>query len=336
MKKRVTIKDIAELASVSETTVSRFLNKKFEYMAESTRAKIEKVIEESGYRPSNIARSLKSNRTNLFGAVIADIENPFSSLIIEGLTNRADELDYTLMISITNDSLEKEKKTIDTFIDNGVDGIIVQPVSTDGMHLKEISQSTPIVLIDRKVKNFETDTVTTNNYEAGTQLMKHLVGNGFKTISFVSEDIKDHSVREARYQAFIDTVNNDETITTPTYIIDRKKPSEIENKLEEFKSLPKPRVLVASNGLVQLTLLNILKEKSCKIEDDFYMAGFDNYNWSTMFGEKGITTIAQDSYQIGAEAVTLLFDRVTKDVHGTKPVGKELKSKLFIRGTALN
>lgn len=333
MKKRITIKDIAELASVSETTVSRFLNKKFEYMSEATREKIEKVVEEVGYRPSNIARSLKSNRSNLFGAVIADIENPFSSLIIEGLTNRADELDYTLMISVTNNSIEKEQEAIHTFLDNRVDGLIIQPVSSKGIHLKEVSQSIPIVLIDRDVENFDADIVTTNNYEVGSQLMTHLKEVGFQTIGFVSEEIKENSVRESRYQAFKDNVEAERDLTHVTYIIDRKNTNDIEGKLKEFMTLPKPRVIVASNGLVQITLLDILRKNNYELNKDFYFSGFDNYKWSTMFGEKGITAIAQNSYQLGAEAVNLLFECVNDKDIKRKPVNKELVSELIIRDT---
>lgn len=336
MKKRITIKDIAELASVSETTVSRYLNKKYEYMSEATREKIEQVVEEVGYRPSNIARSLKSNRSNLMGAVIADIENPFSSLIIEGLTNRADELEYTLMISITNNSLEKEKEAINTFLDNRVDGLIVQPVSSAGAHLKEVSKSIPIVLVDRTVDDFETDLVTTNNYEMGTQLMQHLKGAGFQSISFVSERIENNSVREARYQAFIDSMADEEEITHSTIIIDRKDTKDIDAQLEAFMSLPAPRVLMASNGLVQITVLDRLKKMQYKMNEDFYLCGFDNYMWSTMFGDKGITAIAQDSYELGAEAVNLLYDRVTKKVTKKQPLRKELSSELIIRDTAIN
>lgn len=305
-------------------------------MSDATREKIAQVVEEVGYRPSNIARSLKSNQTNLFGAIIADIENPFSSLIIEGLTNQADELDYTLMISITNNSLEKEKEAINTFLDNQVDGLVVQPVSSNGAHLKKANESIPIVLIDRQVMDFETDTVTTNNYESGTKLMQHLKENGFKTISFVSETIADNSVREIRHQAFIENMQGEGDITSRTYIIDRKNMTEIKTYLEEFMTLPKPRVLVASNGLVQMTLLDILKRNDYRIEHDFYLAGFDNYAWSTMMGEKGITAIAQDSYQLGAETVSILYDRVTNRKKDKEPIYKELVSELIIRGTKLN
>lgn len=336
MKKRITIKDIAELASVSETTVSRYLNNKFEYMSEATREKIEQVIEEVDYRPSNIARSLKSKRSNLIGAVIADIENPFSSLIIEGLTNRADELDYTMMISITNNSLEKEKEAINTFLDNRVDGLIVQAVSSESAHLKKVSHTIPIVLIDRTVNEFETDIVTTNNYEAGSQLMAHLIEEGFQSLSFVSEAIEHNSVRKIRHQAFVDGVADKENMMHSTILIDRKDVDDIDRQLETFMSLPAPRVLVASNGLVQMTVLDRLKKMHYKMNDDFYIAGFDDYTWSTMFGNEGITTIAQDSYQLGAEAVNLLYNRLSGKVAKKEPVKKELISQLVVRDTGIS
>lgn len=157
VQKRATIKDIAEQAGVSGTTVSRYLNGKFNYMSEETKKRIEIVIDELGYRPSNIARTLKSNKSKLVGAVIADIENPFSNKIIKGLTDKANELGYSLMISVSNNSVEKENESIARFLDNQVDGLIINTVGENEPTLKKIQKQIPLVLIDRDVTSFKAD-----------------------------------------------------------------------------------------------------------------------------------------------------------------------------------
>lgn len=332
-EKRVTIKDIAAAASVSETTISRFLNKKFEYMSEETRLRIEEVVEELNYRPSNIARSLKSNKSNLYGAVIADIENPFSNMIIKGLLDRSNELGYSLMIAISNNSVKREQEAIRNFLDYEVDGLIVNATSRAENNFDEIGKNTPVVLIDRKVDNYEADFVSSNNYELSLELTSHLVESQFASIGYFSEDIQDNSVRELRYQAFQESLEKQKEIHSQTWIVDFNEEKDVLEKLEEFLTLPAPRVIVAGNGLVQMNLLQLLIENNYKLKKDFYFAGFDDYSWSTMISEDGITSIAQDSYNLGRESINLLYERTTKERTEKEKVERIVAGELIIRGS---
>lgn len=335
--KRITIKDIAKEAGVSETTVSRFLNKKFEYMGHETRLKIEKVVKELNYRPSNIARSLKSNKSKLLGAVIADIENPFSNIIIKGLIDKSNELGYSLMISISNNSIEKEDEGIRSFIDNGVEGLVVNTVTDSEVLLKEVNETTPVLLIDRSIDNLDVDLVTSNNYELGSELMTHLIESGYKRIGFFSEEMTNNSVRQIRHQAFIDSSKEMEGINAETFIIDREKPDETVRMLETFLDADEPPVIVAGNGLIQLALLKVLRELTYKFGEDYGFCGFDDWDWSTVVGKDGITSISQDSYSLGTESVDILHKRITQELKKEEPILKTIKGKLIVRGsTRLN
>ena len=86
-KNKITIQDVADMAGVSKTTVSRYINGKYEYMSEETRQRIGQIIEKTGYMPSTSAQSLKSNRTGLIGLLIADIGNPFSTALLTSITD---------------------------------------------------------------------------------------------------------------------------------------------------------------------------------------------------------------------------------------------------------
>lgn len=331
--KRITIKDIAKEAGVSETTVSRFLNKKFEYMGYDTRLKIEKVVKELNYRPSNIARSLKSNKSKLLGAVIADIENPFSNIIIKGLIDRANALGYSLMVSISNNSIERENEGIRTFIDNGVEGLIVNTVTDSETLLKEVSETTPVLLIDRNINNLDVDLVTSNNYELGSELLTHLIESGYKKIGFFSEEMKNNSVRQIRHQAFIESTKDVEGIEAETFIIDREKPEQTIKLLERFLDSETPPVIVAGNGLIQLALLKVLKEIDFEFREDYGFCGFDDWDWSTVVGKDGITSISQNSYSLGTESIDILHKRITNKLKDKEPILKTIKGKLVVRGS---
>ena len=129
MAKKLTIKDIAELAQTSKTTVSFYLNGKYEKMSQETRDKIKRVIEETNYKPSIVARSLNSKRTKLIGVLIGDITNSFSNQIVKGIEDIAHQNGYQVMIGNSNYNQESEDKYIESMLLLGVDGFIIQPTS---------------------------------------------------------------------------------------------------------------------------------------------------------------------------------------------------------------
>ncbi|MFR2030999.1 MAG: LacI family DNA-binding transcriptional regulator [Collinsella sp.] len=119
------IKDIAAEAGVSPATVSRYLNNRPGQMTEETRARIAAVIERTGYRPRAAARNLRSSRTNLIGVILADIANPFSSAMLEGLSASAAARGCSLMTAISGNDPAKEAESLTRLIDAGVDGLVV-------------------------------------------------------------------------------------------------------------------------------------------------------------------------------------------------------------------
>lgn len=128
---RVTIKDIAEQAGVSPATVSRFLNKRYGSMSPETRDRIAQVIERTGYKPNNAARSLRLDRTNTIGVILADIRNPFSSAMLEELSQQAAQRGCSIVTAISSNNSQSEAEALERLVDAGVDGIIVNTCSND-------------------------------------------------------------------------------------------------------------------------------------------------------------------------------------------------------------
>lgn len=129
MSEKFTIKDIAELAQTSKTTVSFYLNGKYEKMSKETRERIERVIRETDYKPSVVARSLNSKNTKLIGVLIGDITNTFSNQIVKGIEEEAHKSGYQVIIGNSNYNQESEDKYIESMLMLGVDGFIIQPTS---------------------------------------------------------------------------------------------------------------------------------------------------------------------------------------------------------------
>ncbi|MCC9753196.1 LacI family DNA-binding transcriptional regulator, partial [Streptococcus agalactiae] len=107
--KKMTINDIAQLSKTSKTTVSFFLNQKFEKMSDETRQRIQEVIDETGYRPSTIARSLNSKKTKLLGVLIGDITNTFSNQIVKGIEHITKQKGYQIIVGNSNYDAKSEE-----------------------------------------------------------------------------------------------------------------------------------------------------------------------------------------------------------------------------------
>lgn len=334
--KHATISTVAEAAGVSTTTVSRYLNKKYEYMSLKTRNRIEQVIDEMNYRPSSIARGLKSKKTNLLGVVIADIENPFSSILMKGVNDICRQRDYQMLILNTDNSQQNEEEGILSLIDHNVDALLINPTGYSSPIYAEMKKSNiPVVLIDRQIKNFFFDSVTSNNYDVTFQATAYLIKNHYTRIFFVSETIDSISTRSIRKKAVEDVLeralsqNRDES----TLIIEKNNPIAIKEKLMQLKRLysDEKMALFAVNGQVLLILLQILHELHWSIPGEIGIYGYDDWGWGELI-PPGITVIQQDPYEMGRKSAKLLIDRLEGKRSGA-PELFELPANLVIRGS---
>ena len=174
-KNKVTIKDIANMAGVSKTTVSRYINGKYEYMSEETRQRIKKIIKKVDYFPLTSAQSLKSNRTGLIGLLIADIGNPFSTALLTSITDTLHSDGYNVLVANSNNSPELEEEYLKSFVSRGVDGVIINPVLWENRKIISLSdKGLPVVLLDREIKGCDLDIVYLENTLSIVNAVKHV------------------------------------------------------------------------------------------------------------------------------------------------------------------
>jgi LacI family kdg operon repressor len=331
---KITINDVAKIANVSKTTISRYLNGKFEYMSTESRDKIQQIIKELNYRPNNLARSLKSNKSKLIGIIVEDITNPFYSILIKGIGDSCKEYGYNfVMANIDNDSV-LEREYILSLLDHRVEGFIIQSTCENNDFLIEMShRGIPIIMVDRVIKPLLFDTLTTNDYQITYNAMQHLLDSGFQKIGFFTQKIRNISTRIIRSQAYTDACKQMFNQEPQIYIIDGDLDStadSIKNFLEANKKQRK--AVFTTNGLAMLNVLKAVNVLGLRIPQDLGICGYEELSWTGLIGP-GITAIFQPSYELGQKCVDRLMKRINQRKRNTKPRVIELPCQLIIRGS---
>lgn len=326
--KRPTIKDVASQAGVSTTTISRFLNGKYDSMSEGTRNRIEQIINESGYRPSNIARSLKSKHSRLIGVIISDISNPFFSTLLDTINQKALRAGYSLLISISNNSAASELSLIKKYIDNGVDGLLINTVGCNNEIIEQISQSVPVVLLDRDIDTLRLPVVTSNNYELMEKILIHLKDECFDQAVLLTEDLSTSSIRRLRADAFQSVCQN-LRFKGQIFEVEHKNEKQIENLICSLISPDSITAFITTNTLVLQALLDTIAKRNWKIGADLGVVSFDDFPWSSFIG---ISSVWQDSSKIGTEAFKLLTRAISS---GKPPLYKASSRRKIIPGAFL-
>lgn len=338
-KKKITINHVAEQANVSKTTVSRYLNGKYEILSEETRKRIEEVIDSLGYRPSRVAQGLKSHSSGVIGCLVSDIGSPFSSILVKGISSECLKEGYQLILVDSEDNAENERRAIDNLMEQQVDGLIINSTGENDDYILQLaSERVPIVLADRPLSIPGTiDTVLTDNAESLYKCMQYLKKVGYTKVAFFSSVLKKNEVRRLRYRAFCeaDRALFGADSEPSTYFYDDLE--DCVHKIRDFvTNYANERIaILAVNGVALLDVLNtVLKNTGIRIGSELGICGFDNWGWADLIGP-GITTITQDTWNVGAESAKLLFRRIKGDGE-EKTVTKVLNNILEVRGSTVS
>ncbi|MFV9832682.1 pectin utilization transcriptional regulator KdgR [Bacillus stercoris] len=336
MKKKttghMTIKDVAEYAGVSKSTVSRYINGKIDAISPEKVKNIKKAIAELNYRPSKMAQGLKIKKSKLIGFVVADITNPFSVAAFRGVEEVCDQYGYSIMVCNTDNSPEKEREMLLKLEAHSVEGLILNATGENKDVLRAFAeQHIPTILIDRKLPDLKLDTVTTDNRWITKEILQKIYSKGYTDVALFTEPISSISPRAERaavYQemAAVRNVNG----LVKMYEIDVKDKEQLKAALRSFhKEMPEQKkAILALNGLIMLKIISCMEELGLRIPQDIGIAGFDDTEWYKLIGP-GITTIAQPSHDMGRTAM----ERVLKRIEGDKgaPQTIELEAKVIMR-----
>lgn len=182
-----TMKEVAERAGVSKSTVSQFLQKRYNYMSENTKKKIEQAIEDLSYIPNEVARSLKQKKTFIVGVISSTILSRFTTEVVRAIEDECQLENVQVIVCNTDDDSLKEKKYVQSMIARQVDGLIIFPTEENKkLYVSLAKNGYPFVFVDRKIDEISVDTVLLNNEKASELAVEALIEHGHNNIGIIT------------------------------------------------------------------------------------------------------------------------------------------------------
>lgn len=336
MKRKVSMKDIAQEVGVSTALVSYVLNNQHEgKINKDTAAKIRKVAADFNYQPNQIAKSLKSNKTNTIGLIVSDISNPFSANLARIIEDEAKKTKYTVIFGSADESYKKSQDLINFLLNRQVDGFIIAPAEGSEKQLLALKkQDIPFVLIDRYFPEMEFNSVVLDNFRAAYQAVSHLIENGYCRIGMINfktelfhlkervrgyrESLMDHKI--AHTEDNFKTIDENEIGTEVKLVID-----EFLNKEERIDAL-----FFGSNNLA-LEGLAYIRRLKIKVPEELAVVCFDQDKAYDLFNCP-LTYVKQPLFEMGKKSLETLLATMNGDRRETNIV---LDAELIIHESSI-
>lgn len=325
---RVTMLDVALRAGVSKASVSRFIGEDRALLSEAIAERIERAINDLGYRPNQMARGLKRGRTRLIGMLVADIRNPYSIAVMHGVETACRLHGYNLVVCNTDRNDEQERQHLAALRSYNIEGLILNTLGHHPDALQELHQEMPIVLIDRKVEQLHTDLVGLDNADAVRMALEHLEQQGYRDVLMVSEPVDGTSSRIERINSFTRQLTSHPTLRGAVV----NTGAGLRAAVQTFMQDPGhgPKAIFCANGLAALACTQALRDLNCRLFEDVGLIALDDLEWFPLVGN-GITALAQPTQQIGASAFDCLLKRLGGDK--SEPLALDFAPRLIVRGS---
>lgn len=331
--KHATIIDIAKKLGISPSTVSRALSDHPDVKKE-TKELVRKVADELHYTPNPIARSLKSSKTTTIGVIVPEIRHDFFSSAISGIEEVAYRAGYTIILTQSSESYEREVVNTNVLIHHRVAGMIVSisEHTKSGEHFQDVlRRKIPIVFFDRAFEELPVSKVVVDDYKGAFEAVSYLVGKGYKRIAHIGGP-KELGICQRRRNGYLDALKHhnvpvDETLV---YAVGMRESDGYAAMEAMLHSAHKPDAVFCVNDPVAIGACQRIREGGYTIPNDVAVVGFSN-NKITGFMTPPLTTVEQPSFEMGKSAAEILI-RIIEDKL-EQPVVKVLNTKLIVRGS---
>ncbi|HIT91104.1 MAG TPA: LacI family DNA-binding transcriptional regulator [Candidatus Merdenecus merdavium] len=302
------IRDVAKIAGVSASTVSRVMNGTA-HVDEEKKLRVLAAIKETNFRPNELARSLYKKSSKMIGVILPTMENPFFTELAKDIEEAAYDHSYRFALCNSNHDYHKEKNNIRTMTQLNADGMIL--MSNHEKVWKEVKEcNIPVVIMDRQLRDHkELAYIGSNHYEGGKLAAKHMIECGCKYLVHMRGSQVLSSARQ-RLQGCLDVCKESHI---PMDVVDcgYEYHDGIQAICEILERYPKVDGILASNDVTALAAYKVLKNKGYDIPRDIQLMGYDNTNISSMVTPE-ITTIAQQTKAMGRLAVEIIVNHINQ------------------------
>lgn len=341
--KQITINDIAKRIGVSKTTISRYLNGKFEYMSEDTKRRIAEAIAETGYRPNRLANSLKTDKSDLIGVVMSNIMANQTPQLLGSICTTCTKYGKKIVVVNSEKNPDKEKQLAHDLIDQRVDGLLVISGYNSEFYQSLDREELPVVLADRVPKNVDMDSVAVNHAESTHRVISHLLNEGYERIVLLyrphnnphnTPAIRVASAEKACRERFGDDshcihvkIHNDaNNVNSPDF-------NEIMEQMKKYyrESAEIPTAIFVVEVSIMSSVACNYYRAGMKLSRNFTIAGYSNGSIGDIF-VPSICTIEQPLERMGELAVERLLKRIEIDKSGQdNPVREQIYLSCLIK-----
>ena len=331
MVDRVTSLEVAKLAGVSQSAVSRVFTPGAS-ASSKTMLKVRAAAIELGYRPNILARSLITGKSRIICLVVAYLDNYYYPVALEKISNAVQALGYHVLIFMASNDSESTDHVIDGLLDYQVDGIIAASVSiSSDLTARCEAAGVPVVLFNRAQESKEHSAVTSDNFEGGKTVSKFLLAAGHKKIAYIGgwEGASTHRDREAGFREGLKEENQQLAAhALGDFTVERAK----EVAREMFNKPNYPDAVFVVQDSMAFAVMDVLRnELNLKIPDDVSVIGYDDVPPAAL-AAYDLTTMRQRSNIMVEETVSLMLDKITNP--SLEPRHIKVESPLIIRSSA--
>jgi LacI family transcriptional regulator len=325
----ITARDVARLAHVSTSTVSHVINGT-RPVSPQLRDRVLAAMQDLGYEPNAVARSLKIKRSHTLGLIISDIANPFFTAVVRGVEDVAQAKGYMLIVGNSDEDPTKEEAYLRLLAARRVDGLILAPAGEPHPYLDRLVRDAfPLVFLDREVPQLPVPAVLLDSIVAAEEAVRHLIGLGHRRIGMIAgrSRISSTSDRIAGYRHALAAagIPYDQDLVVSGGSRAEGGAAAAEALLE---LRPRPTALFTANNLMTIGAIGAVQARGLRIPEDIAVVGFDDFSWADVFRPR-LTTVAQPTYELGRVAAELLVRRI--DEGDTPPARVVLPGRLIVR-----
>jgi len=336
MFESLTIKDIARALSLSTSTVSRALRDSYEISA-GTKKLVTDYARQVHYRPNPNALSLKERRSKSIGIVVSEVANHYFSQAINGIESIANSRGYTVIITQTHESMEREIANVKHLAARSVDGLLISlSAETDDIaYLEELhNKGLPIVFFDRIPKKIDTHKIVANNVQGAFDATAHLIHSGCKKVAHISSSAH-LSISIERLEGYTKALHENGLPIHPEYVKNCPHGGMIQEELEtafqELMNLKvKPDAIFVAGDRLTIGCMQVLKKLNLQNPATITIAGFSNSDVLDLFNPS-LSSVFQPAFDMGQLATIKLLELIESKFPVTEFETKVLATKLFVR-----
>ncbi len=311
-----TIRDVANQANVSITTVSHVINGT-RYVSEELKQRVRETMLALNYQPNGLARSLRVGHSKTIGLIVPDNSNPFFAEISRLVEDMGYREGYSVILCNTDDDPEKEASYINVLINKQVDGIIFISACDTQCNLSYVrDMNIPLVVVDRELPGLNVDMVLNDNYSGGCLAAEYLIKLGHRNMACITGAASVLSSQQ-RVEGFVQTLNKAGLTLRPEFRCEGKFHYQsgldcMNHILEVSKTLPKneqPTAYFVCNDMMAIGAIRAANEHGLSVPGDLSIIGFDNIQISELIFPR-LTTIAQPIQEMAKTAIDLLIQKL--------------------------